>query len=98
MTPAPQRASLPLIGGLLACAACCTLPFLVPVLLGVGVGSGLLTWLATRSELLGLTVLALGGAVALWRWRANRRSAPAGAACRVDGGCGCAPTPSSSPR
>ena len=61
---APTRPSLPIIAGVVACAACCTLPFLVPVLLSAGVGSAVLAWLATRSELLGVACLAIGSSVA----------------------------------
>ena len=93
-SPSTPRASLPAIGGLLACVACCTIPFLAPTLIGLGVGTGLLTWLTTRSELLGLLALTLGGGLALWRWRVSRQRAVAGAACSVDGSCGCGPSAS----
>lgn len=88
----PARASLPIIAGVVACAACCTLPFLVPVLLSAGIGSAILAWLATRSELLGVACLVIGGSVAGFQWWRTRRAA-ASASCATDGSCGCGPAP-----
>ena len=86
------RPSLPVIVGVVACAACCTLPFLVPVLLSAGVGSAILAWLATRSELLGVACLVIGGSVACYQWWRTRQAVAAGASCATDGSCGCGRT------
>ena len=91
VNPLPSRPSLPIIAGVVACAVCCTLPFLVPVLLSAGVGSAILAWLATRSELLGIACLVIGGSVAGYQWWRTRRSAAAAASCATDGSCGCGP-------
>lgn len=94
MNPARSPGRTPAIVGLVACAACCTVPFLVPLLLSAGLGSAVLTWLATRSELLGLACLGIGASVAGFQWWRSRRAAPS---CATDGSCGCreATTPSS---
>ena len=89
--PSKLRASLPAIVGVAACAACCTLPFLVPLLVSAGLGSALLAWASTRSELLGLAFLAVGGGAAGFQWWRSRRAAAAGASCATDGSCGCGP-------
>lgn len=91
----PALASLPAVVGLVACAACCTLPFLVPALLSAGIGSAALVWISTRSELLGLVCLALGAAVAGFQWWRSRRAEATGPSCAADGSCGCAPAASS---
>lgn len=90
--PSSLRASLPAIAGVAACAACCTLPFLVPLLVSAGLGSALLAWASTRSELLGLSflVLGVGGAGIQW-WRSGRAATAGGATCATDGSCGCGP-------
>ena len=83
----PLRRSLPAIGGLLACAACCAAPLLLPALLGAGITTGLGAWLLSRGELFGLLALSVGVAVTVWRWRARAQAT----ACRIDGSCGCGP-------
>lgn len=90
----PLRSSLPALGGLLACAACCPAPLLLPALLGAGATSGLGAWLLARGEWLGLLVLIVGAALAVGLRRA-RAQAPA---CSTDGTCGCGPArPSTEP-
>ena len=83
----PLRSSLPALGGLLACAACCAAPLLLPALLGAGITTGLGAWLLSRGELFGLLALMIGVAVTVWRWRVRAQAA----ACRIDGSCGCGP-------
>ena len=63
MNPSRPQAwiAVPAVVGLAACAACCTLPFLVPLLTTAGLGSALLPGASTRREALGLAILALGG-------------------------------------
>ena len=87
MNPKPSslRAATPALLGLAACAACCTVPFLAPLLLSAGLGTAVLTWLSTRSELLGLACLLIGGSVAGFQWWRSRRAA----SCPADGSCGC---------
>lgn len=87
MIPTSARPSTPALLGLAACAACCTLPFVVPLLLSAGLGSAVLAWLATRSEMLGLVCLAIGGSVAGIQWWRSRRAAAT--SCPTDGSCGC---------
>ncbi len=87
MKPTSARPSTPALLGLAACAACCTLPFLVPVLVSAGIGSAVLAWLATRSELLGLACLVIGGSAAGFQWWRSRRAAAR--TCLADGSCGC---------
>lgn len=87
MNPTSARPSTPALLGLAACAACCTLPFVVPLLLSAGLGSAVLAWLATRSELLGLACLVIGGSVAGFQWLRSRRAAAT--SCPADGSCGC---------
>lgn len=85
------RTSLPVIAGVVACAACCTLPFLVPLLLSAGLGSAILAWLATRSELIGVACLLIGASVAGFQWWRSRRAVATAASCATDGSCGCGP-------
>lgn len=89
--PAPSKlqASLPAFVGVAACAACCTLPFVVPFLMSAGLGSALLAWAATRTELLGLAFLAIGGGAAGFQWWRSRRAAESGPSCATDGSCRC---------
>ena len=80
----PVRSALPLVGGLLACAACCSVPLLAPLVLSASAGASLLA-LVGQAETLGLVLLALSFAATLWQWRARaRRSAS-------DTACGCTP-------
>jgi len=79
----------PLVGGIVACAACCTLP----VLAAAGVGSGALLQLAEVAEPVGLTLLLLGAGVAAFgfvRRRLHATSSCGDATCAMDGSCGCA--------
>lgn len=85
--PSSARAAAPALLGLAACAACCTVPFLVPLLFSAGLGSALLAWIATRSDLLGLACLAIGGAVSGFQWWRSRRATST--SCAADGSCGC---------
>ena len=80
------RPSLPALGGLIACAACCAAPLVLPALLGAGATTGLGAWLFARGEWIGLVVLIAGAALAVGLRRA-RAQAPA---CATDGSCGCA--------
>lgn len=84
--PSPLRRALPALGGLLACAACCA----VPLILSAGLGAGVGAWVLTHSALLGLLVL--GSALGVVAWRVHAR-ATRGAACAIDGSCGCAARP-----
>lgn len=86
-----SRPSTPALLGLAACAACCTLTFVIPVLLSAGIGTAILAWLATRSELLGVAFLVIGGSVAGFQWWRSRRTAAEAARCSTDGSCGCGP-------
>jgi hypothetical protein len=82
--------AVPLVGGVVACAACCTLPLLA----AAGVGSGALLRLAEVAEPLGMILLILGAAVAALGFLRGRLGGPPSgrnAGCAVDGSCGCAP-------
>lgn len=82
--------AVPLVGGVVACAACCTLPLLA----AAGVGSGALLRLTEVAEPLGMTLLILGAAVAALGFLRSRLGGPPSCgneACAVDGSCGCAP-------
>lgn len=88
------RRSLPAVGGLLACAACCAAPLVLPALLGAGATTGLGAWLLSRGELLGPVVLMVGLGLTL-AWRRARARADM---CSTDGSCGCGPgRPSTEP-
>lgn len=72
----------------LACAACCTVPFLLPLVVGLGL-SGLAAWFTGKLEVIVCTAAAIGVVgVALLSLR--RRPAPA-RGCKTDGPCGCGP-------
>lgn len=86
--PARLRASLPILGGVAACAACCAIPLLVPALLSLGLGAGLVAWLVQWKELLAVAAVGVIAAGVLFaRWRARS----AATACASDGSCGCGP-------
>ncbi len=77
-----------ILGLVLACGACCALPFVAAGLIGVGTAGGLLSFWQWE---LGVAVgfLAVAGGSGIW-WRRNR----VGASCpvassnsKVDGGC-----------
>ena len=83
----PLRRALPTLGSLLAFAACCAAPLILPALLGAGATAGLGAWLLSRGELLGLVVLLVGLGLTL-AWRRARARADM---CSTDGSCGCGP-------
>ena len=94
----PLLATLGVVG---ACAACCAIPVVLPLLGGSALAAALAAWgldvgwpwTATLSAL-ALTGLALG-ARQLWRVRQSRcteAAPPASTACALPrGGCGCGP-------
>lgn len=95
MTPLLRaHPKLPIVAGAVACAACCAIPLLAPLLFPAGVGSAVLVWAATRSELLGLVCLVLGSAIVGFQWWRSRRALTAAASCATDGSCGCRPAAS----
>lgn len=59
------RSTLPLFGGLLACAACCSVPLFLPLLLSAGAGSALLG----SAVLIGATVALFLGAASSFATR-----------------------------
>lgn len=91
--PSDFRPSFPAMLGVAACAACCTVPLLLPFIVSAGFGSAVLAWVATRSEWLGLAFLSVAGLAATAVWWRTKRAASSPSTCAIDQSCGCGPSP-----
>lgn len=84
----PWSVLSPAVLGIVACAACCALPFAATAL-----GAGAATALTALVEPVAAALLAGGFVIAGVAWVQRRREPGCGqAACAVDGSCGCGAT------
>ncbi|MDP2316319.1 MAG: hypothetical protein Q8P41_25700 [Pseudomonadota bacterium] len=92
--PSSSRPNLPLVLGVIACAACCS----IPLLAALGVGSGVLGLIAGVAEPVGLFFLVVGAVVSafayfgVWRKRTTGGASCGSAVCNAAGACGCKPS------
>ncbi len=88
-----SRPNLPLILGVVACAACCS----IPLLAALGLGSGVLGLIAGVAEPVGLFLLLVGALVSgfayfgVWRRRTTGGAGCGAVSCNAAGACGCKP-------